>query len=192
MLSNRDVASLTWYFGEGISAFERSTFGPMLERAEAFHVPWELRRPANDVTARPTAETRHHGGVEPDHKLLVRYGEVSRRLQGCTPTARAVLEAMHGDLGARWARHERGRFVALFHLTASGKRLLEHARNRASASQLELSDQERLKTEIEVDHVKGGKDSIRRALITKATREAQELYRVACGEYAATGEAKEA
>jgi hypothetical protein len=40
--------------------------------------------------------------------------------------------------------------------------------------------------------VKGGKDSIRRALITKATREAQELYRVACGEYAATERAREA
>ena len=44
-LSQVDAAALSWFFGSGRTAFERSTFGPMLERAELYgHGSWRCSR----------------------------------------------------------------------------------------------------------------------------------------------------
>lgn len=42
-MSPQDEAKLTWFFGRGQTAFERSTIGPMLARAELFGHAGELR-----------------------------------------------------------------------------------------------------------------------------------------------------
>ncbi len=187
MLSNRDVAALSWFFTEGVAAFERSTMGAMLERAEMYFVDWrEVFKP---VDVRITAEDRGHGGVEPEHRLLVRYGEISRRLMQCSARAQAALQAAHGDRGDRFARADHGRMAALFHLVPAGQALIERERAIAGSAGLEMSDAERLFNALVVDRINGG-DGVRRKMIKQALVKARDLYELAGKEYA--GHAKAA
>ena len=121
----RDEANLTWFYSTGQTLFERSPIGGMLERAEVFHQPY---RTAGSISAKPTAEYRNVAVHAPDDKALTKYGDISRLLmllEGKSALACAVIEALYGDLGARWAPTKHGRIAALYHLTEAGKRLLE-------------------------------------------------------------------
>lgn len=165
-------------FSEGISAFERSTFGTALERAWLFAVDGP-RVPDEQVTAWPMHPARESLANEPDVVLMAQIGEIRRRMLRVQPAHREVLERWHGSEGAKWAHHERGRVVALYPLTKHGAELVARARRAAKGSLLELSDSDRLRVEVELDAVKNGKDEIRRRLITLATREGEAMYAAA-------------
>lgn len=184
---------LSWFYAKGVTAFERSTSGPMLERAEQFYIPrpvappWGPEGPRGpQVSAQPTRETKGSQASEPELRTLIRYGIVSRRLraiEASDPVARRALDLAYGDEGAKWARHARGRDVALYPLTAAGEALVRRARRVATGAGLELSDAERLRNEIDADStsvapVDVGRAEvieIRRGLIMRAAREAVAL-----------------
>lgn len=174
-MSAKDLDML---FSTGISAFERSTFGPALERASLFSVD-APHVPDDQVTAWPMHPSRENLAHEPDVVQMRRIGEIRRRMLRVEPVHREVLERWHGSEGAKWAHHERGRVVALFMLTKHGAELVARARRAAKGSMLELSDADRLRVEVELDAVKHGKDEIRRRLITLAMREGEALYEAA-------------
>lgn len=180
---------LTWFFEHGVPAFERSPTGPMLERAALFHVrrtvdpelllarfarePWEP--PIGEITARPMHETHSCEREEPSKQLLERYGRVSRRLERIArldPQAARALALSFGADGAHWAQHERGRCVALFRLVPAGQALLARAKR---AGGFVLSDAERIRVQVVLDHETRGRDKPRRQLITAAMHEANEL-----------------
>lgn len=171
-----DSLRLDRHFSVGISAFERSTFGVQLERAELFSV--ERVWPQPEITAQPTGKREQSQAVEPDHTLMAEYGYISRRLARMPARLRDALSRWHGDSGAEWANHKRGRCVALFPLTRSGAELIAMERRQATGAALELSDAERLRNAVLLDDVQA-KESIRRRLITMATREAHALYEAA-------------
>lgn len=167
-LSPRDEADLEWYFSAGTVAFERSTFGATLERADMFSVARLYhceQRPVYDaaghcigheraISARPTAEVRQHGGYTPNSETLQRYAYVSTLLKRVAAQERVsalVLEHIYGDLGQRWAVNELyGRLGALFHLTARGKSLLDDVRKQ---SQLDVDDVHRMEVLCTVQRV---------------------------------------
>lgn len=132
--------------------FEKSTMGPMLERAELFSVrpkpdpelvrarlerePWEP--PVGEITARPTAETRIDTKGEPDTSELVLIGRVTRTLSMLRPRHRRALEAFFGDLGACCAgqpdEHPCGRIACLFTLTAQGLTIVRRERKASKVA----------------------------------------------------------
>jgi len=150
--SLKDEADLLWYFGLGQTAFERSTFGGMLDRAAAFSCKdaWPREPVFNDagaiigyesaITARPTAETREVSGYVPDDAALTRYAHVSQlmmRVERLDKVAAAVIGLFFGDAGQRWANNpEHGRAGALYHLTSKGRVLIEAAEKVPGAIQL--------------------------------------------------------
>lgn len=163
-------------FSSGVTAFSRSTFGYALERAKLYSVQ---HPPATEeVTARPMLKPPQEPGNEPDIDMMRAIGATLRKLDEVArrdPTSRVVLELLHGNVGAHWAHHERGRMVALFPLTKHGKELIERARRQASGAEFELSDADRLKREVLLDQVQPDPSSMRRRLIVLAMREAQAL-----------------
>jgi hypothetical protein len=172
---SRHPTDLAWFFSVGLSSFERSTFGPMLQRAEMFgSVAKRQRKPL-------TARVRSGGGsggepsYEPDERTLIRFGDVSRRLGRVAPRLVEVLALYYGDVGESWARHPRGRWVALFPLTQAGLALMDLARESGNP---ELSEADRLRVEVELDFVKG-KNATKRALIFEALKQAAALQREA-------------
>jgi hypothetical protein len=190
------TVDLCWYFEVGVCAFERSTAGYMLERAEMYSTRGTRR--SGPITAQPIRETKSRNGTEPDDAVLVKYGAVSRRLARvglADPQAARALGAAFGPEGAKYARHERGRCVAIFPLVEHGRALVKRSRDRAylylrphaigpltrkedqwrTEALQRLSDADRLRVEVELDTITRGKDKERRALITLATREATEL-----------------
>jgi hypothetical protein len=165
----RDESELEWFFSKGQIAFERSTFGGMLERAELYSVA-RLYRPETEpihdnagrvigheqiVTARPTAELRQASGYEPDLHTLQRYAHISallRLVERQSRRAVQVLELLYGDLGQRWAPSEPfGRLGALFHITPKGRQLLDDARNAKGA--IDLADVMRMEAICTVQRV---------------------------------------
>lgn len=153
----RDEHELEWFFSRGQIAFERSTFGGMLERAELFSAACHNPTPAelihdragrvigqrSAITARPTAELREQSGYVPDIQTLVRYAHVSmlmKLVERESRQASQVLELLYGDLGQRWAPTDpHGRIGALFHITVKGRKLLDTTDNP-----LELSSVKRM------------------------------------------------
>jgi hypothetical protein len=128
------AADLSWFLSAGLSSFERSPSGPMLERAWLFSTPGVKHRAV--LTARPISETVSATREEPDHRTLIRYGRVSRRLRALAaldPLAAEALSLAFGNAGARWAAHDwkgrpRGREVALFPLVPHGVELVARVR----------------------------------------------------------------
>lgn len=238
---------LQWLMEYGTCAFERSPSGAILERQRIRRIrhrpdpailaarldrarrhAWQ-EPPPGAITAQPIRETITSEREEPDMGVLVRYGAATRKLERVAeadPQAARALALAFGADGAKWARHERGRVVALFPLVASGIAIVRrvraaeccalcgHARSahhvepagddhhgpRPSCSRckpckvtgiqgahhflggLDLSDADRLRVQVEVDWVTGGKlDRARRALITAATNEGHELLAHALG-----------
>ena len=166
-MSPFDKLELEWFFSRGQTAFEHSTFGAMLEQQALFSIAQQYRpeqRPVYDrdgsvighepgITARPTAETRAPSGYTPDLKTLRSYARTSMRLKRLSRRDAAVLEAMYGDLGQRWAGNEKyGRQGALFHLTAKGRTMLAAARSVPGA--LSISDVARMEVLCAVQAVK--------------------------------------
>ena len=179
-----DAALLDWIFSTGISAFERSTMGFALERAELFAMPRAANAP--EVTARPIHSRQHEPSQEPDEAAMRKAGGVWRRLLKVPAAHRDVLERWHGVEGAKWARHERGRVVALFPVVPSGAELVLRARRHA-VNRLELSDADRLRVEVELDAVRKSGDDMRRRLIVLATREGLALYDEAIASWVEAG-----
>ena len=155
-LSTADQGSLQWFFGRGQVAFERSTMGGMLERANTFNLHAIRERnkanggesidPHGPITARPTAEVRAPSGHVPDDNVLTQYARVSRRLlavERAWPTGAVVLERFFGDTGARWADSDEKRLFALYPLTRAGQKLLK-ADAKAHPDRVEMRDDERI------------------------------------------------
>ncbi len=164
-LSHKHTILLTWYFGAGQSAFERSPMGSMLERAatydncEAYH---EQRRNHNldrreiiddpdlpspssfaDVPqfeAVPTAERRAAPSHEVDDKALRRYGKASRglkRLAVVCPHGPAVMLGRYGEGSEEWA--VKGFLLGgVYALTQSGRGLIKRIRHEAGNGSAKL------------------------------------------------------
>ena len=165
----RDELELEWYFSRGQIAFERSTFGGMLERAYLMSDTYKRKIaevPVLDkrgevigyeraISARPTAELRQATGYVPDLDTLQRYAHVSRILKNVSARSRAAeytLECLYGDLGQRWVGSELyGRLGALFHLTTKGRQILDEA--RAVPGAIDVTDVKRMETLVTVQLV---------------------------------------
>jgi hypothetical protein len=229
---NTASADLTWLFTVAVTSVERSTLGPQLDRLELYSV--HAPKAVGETMA--LRETRDYLREGPDVAVSVRAGKLRRRLEAiklASPELARALGAAYGHEGAKWAWHRRGRIVALFQLTESGKALTERAKRSESCSRcgharsrhaervevddagkrtrvefcmcsvkhqdgdkpctcsgyddaLELSDAERLRTEVEIDGITNGRDAIRRQLITRAEREAEALLERALRAWVAT------
>lgn len=133
MITPRDEAQIAFYFRDGYR-FERSTAGPMLERAERLGVDssgqrlppscdnWNWREPMRDEESgvysrygddqqRQAHETQLGGGYEPDELLIMKWGDTGRRMQRVERISRVavrVLEAHYGDRGQGWALRSNG------------------------------------------------------------------------------------
>lgn len=175
---------LEWALSEGISLFERSRQGVILEQAWLYNVPSDVL--PEDVTAWPSGPRQPATAKMPDEIAIGRVGRVRNSLAGLSGTHRRALELYHGTEGSRWANHVGGRLVALFELTEHGAQLIARTRRNAKGALLELSDAERLGVEIQVDATTGGRNEIVRRLITLAKREAQDLYDAAVVSWEAT------
>jgi len=152
--SPRDESDLLWYFGPGQTAFERSTMGGMLERAEAFGsvtYTWPMEPVLtaagvcighrSAITARPTAETHEVSGYVPDDRVLERYAHVSRLVmlvERRSQLSATVLALYFGESGNRWALGTtgHGRVGALYHLTDKGRALVAAASAEPNAIQI--------------------------------------------------------
>lgn len=159
-LTQHDAQELEWFFSRGQTAFERSNFGGMLERAELYSVAAQNQASLQDicdddgnviarvrhVTARPTAELREMAGYVPDNETLQRYAHISamlKQVEHASPLLAKVLELLFGDHGQRWAPSEPfGRLGALFHVTAKGRQMLCEARKAPHA--IDISDTRRM------------------------------------------------
>ena len=152
--SMRDEIDLLWFHGIGQTAFERSTFGGMLDRASQFDLKLTWPREAvlgksgavigyeSAITARPTAEQREVSGYVPDDSALTRYAHISSimmRVERQDAVAAAVIACLFGDSGQRWAGTEHGRNGSVYHLTSKGSALIEAADKVPGAIQLTSS-----------------------------------------------------
>ena len=192
--SIRDEVDLLWFHGQGQTAFERSTFGGMLDRAASMAVEYQWpKEPVlnaagavigweSAITAWPTAELRPHGGYEPDIATAQRSARVSKvmmRVERSDALAATVIACLFGDSGQRWADKDigHGRNGALYHLTAKGKAIITAAANRPGA--LELTAQQRIENECIGNKTKP-KPELTAALAVCA-RQAEDLERRARG-----------
>ncbi len=184
-----EARDLEWYFSVGISAFERSPTGGMLDRASLLAVPRPPPRRVNGlftsdaepITAQPIRETRPPAGVEPDERTLARFGDLSRRMRRLRerdPLSVRALELAFGDRGASWSSHELGRVVALFVLVPSGQALIRKSRVNAR-DDIGLGDADRLRVEVELDSIQPTRNPARHALIASAVLEAHEVLQEA-------------
>ena len=186
--SLRDELDLIWYHGPGQASFERSTMGPMLERAEQFgsSIQWPIQRVVNDagatigwesaVTARPTAETRPVSGNIPDDVVLTRYAHVSSLMllvERRDRLAANVIALLFGELGNRWALGQAGfgRIGALFHLTAKGQALVTAGSKLPGA--IQLTPQARVESLAITNKVKATEE--RSAALAVCARQAERL-----------------
>jgi len=209
----RDEALLQWYFRQ--VAFERSTTGAMLERAEMFLTPARqytaerarelaplyLRRKANDpwdprpLTAVPTAEMRAPAGYVPNDDDLTRAAIVGRRLMAME-RAGAVeemgsLELVYGVVGAHYEDRpaDQGpmpRLYALLHVTTTGMKLLDKAERVLGKNSLDLPPYAKMRTHLLMREL--SKYAPLRELFERAELEAEEKYGRACVAWKVAGE----
>jgi len=155
----KDEDLLIWFFERGVSVFWRSTFGNMLERAQALAYDSEGRRiPTSEAWTTGAElrvrERRQEASYEPEDADLVRAARVSRRLrwvQQADPAAEQTLEAYYGRAGARWARTDQGRMFALYPLTPAGEKFVRG--DIAKRPDSEATAHERLLAEVQVQLV---------------------------------------
>lgn len=195
-IPEHEKALLEWFFSYGQTAFERSTMGPMLDRAETYSLEAAMTamqvrgedisplHPTKPVTARPTAEVKNVSGYVPDNKTLEKYATVSRRLAMVErewPVAAAALEYYFGDVGFRSGDTDHGRMLSLYTLTASGKKLIELSKRQTEKDSvtLHLSDHERMAVQADLERIPGQSKLKRKMLLRAADREAIELLREA-------------
>lgn len=182
-LSYADQRDLDRYFQLG--HLEKSTAGPMLERAWLFSLDDAPRVPESSITARPTAEQMVPAKSEPSTSDLELIGRVSRKMAMIKPLYKRALEAFHGDKGACCAAKMKthGRIVALFELTKAGRALAKRARLAQGKSKLDTRDDELIQNAVarhDVNH--GGESS---ATVTQALVQALELKEAAESAYTA-------
>ena len=186
--SLRDETDLLWYHGKGQTAFERSTMGGMLERAEQFGMSfrWPQEPVLNAagatigwesaITARPTAETRAVSGYIPDDIALTRYAHVSSlmlRVERVDRLAAAVIALYFGEAGNRWALGEtgHGRTGALYHLTTKGQALVAAASKDPHS--IQLTPQSRIESLAIANKVKATEE--RSTALAVCARQAERL-----------------
>jgi hypothetical protein len=140
----RAQADLEYALGQGGALIERSTFGSMLERVLLYACD-EHGKPIPPPPDDAIRIKHHHGepGYDLDFSTLARIGRAHRLLDAVGSgqngrLLRAVLEAYHGDRGARWARPFKAdlsggvgdRDVAIYPLTEMGRRWVRELRKR--------------------------------------------------------------
>lgn len=210
-ITDRDARALEWFFSEGQSAFHRSTFGAALERAQLYsarahacgrctgtgftvedgscatchgsgRVLRARRRQQGPITAQPVHSTHEHSaGYTPSDETLIRYAEVSSRLQRMPAWASATLATFHGDAGARWGATRFGRLLALYPMTTAGKKLLRAS--EAEENPNALSEHERIGTEAGNQATQPRK--VRGDLLLAAREQAEQLYTAAAEQWRA-------
>jgi hypothetical protein len=186
--SIRDEADLLWYHGIGQTAFERSTFGGMLDRAAQFDMKHAWPQVAvlnaagtvigyeSGITARPTAEQREVSGYVPDDAALTRYAHVSSimmRVERQEALAAVVIACLFGDSGQRWAGTDHGRNGSLYHLTTKGRALIDAADKAPGA--IQLTTEARIESICIANKVQPKPD--RSAVLAVCARQATELER---------------
>jgi hypothetical protein len=101
MITPTDEAKLTWYFGHGQTAFERSTIGPMLAHAELYghagQLAWSGREDGYAVDAcrirRPSsawASVEHGEIISTGYAITARPTAELRQASGYVPDSRAM------------------------------------------------------------------------------------------------------
>lgn len=143
----------------------------------------------------PVAKRDHSQREEPARALLRRHGKISERLKLVAAQGEGYVEVLrlwHGNEGAAWARHERGRAVALLHLTPSGQALIfwEETCAAVEGNSLELNSAERLRNAVQLDIVQAGQSKLRRKLILRGIREAHAMYARAAQAWLESGRAE--
>lgn len=137
---------------------------------------YELYSTSEEITARPTAEVVETRGFEPSHDVLQKYGAISRQLDAVRVkfghAGVRVLEAFHGDAGARWGRTKHGRLFAVYPHTSAGRRVL--AKATSANDPIELTSCEKLAVQAELQTAQP--KLWRRELMDKAATQAEELY----------------
>lgn len=96
-----------------------------------------LNRKPKALTARPRPAQREELRTEPEDWALCRYARVSRRLDQLPDEIVNVLRLYYGDIGTRWASEREGRLLALYALTAPGKKLARRGVSKRDADALE-------------------------------------------------------
>jgi hypothetical protein len=172
---------------------EKSTLGPMLERAELYshHEPAErFQRPEGHASHCQCPTCFHHemdiGSVErhekdpPDTDRMARRAEADRRLRlvkHCNPTLARVLMAYHGDAGHKAGRTKHTRLASVTPFTEAGKRLAKLEAKKERGTKAKRTDAERVETALLVSEVQ--KQPQTESLINLALREAEQLYALA-------------
>lgn len=129
---SRAAAELHWYYSTGITLFQRSTAGPMWERAEMLYA-----RGKPGPNTMPVRETKDYRRDMVNEPLWERAGACERRFTAIAladPQAARCLAFVFGHPGAKWAAERwynvpaRGAIVAAFELVPSGVQLVERAK----------------------------------------------------------------
>lgn len=153
------------------------------------------------LTAKPTMKGEEAGGVIGNDSALTRFAITSRRagaVKDISPALHAALEAFYGDMGSRWALTQFGRLFALSHLTPAGKKLArlgiptdapkakkkggKKAKGKAAkkaadaVESVQLSAQERIGVQANVEQTQPHHDGMRRQLLDAAREQAADLY----------------
>lgn len=213
LLDPRDHAALSAYFGDGRA--ERSISGGILEHAELYSYR-EAKQPkdwvalgvddhhanclcpicSEDITARPTAESR--GGTKEDPESFDghmasekrRVGQRLSALLKLDPSAHAVLAMWFGDEGERAERTAQkggvGRLDSLLTMTETGRAVLQRMFKAERGAKLDLTDQERMENAVAAS---GAKVNLKKDL-AMARAEASALWSVACTSWLKTADWK--
>lgn len=154
------------------------------------------------ITAEPLGAEEEAGGVIGNDTALTRFAITSRRagaVKDISPALHAALEAFYGDMGSRWALTQFGRLFALSHLTPAGKKLArlgiptdapkakkkggKKAKSKAKGAKkadavesVQLSAQERIGVQANVEQTQPHHDGMRRQLLDAAREQAADLY----------------
>lgn len=168
------IGDLEWYFGQ--TAFERSTFGAVLERQQCRAYDSAGRRiPPPGPEHRHIVEPRVESGYEPDPDHLERFARVSRALMQIGAAHQAVLLEFYGNTGVRWASQQPGRGWALAALTAMGRselRRMRAERSKKKQPEADFDPREILANEF---FRASGIDDIRKARLARIRTQIDEL-----------------
>lgn len=168
------IGDLEWYFGQ--VAFERSTFGAVLERQQCRAYDSAGRRiPPPGPEHRRIVEPRVESGYEPDPEQLERFARVSRALMLVPPPHHEALLAYYGNTGVRWAGQVQGRGWSLAALTAMGRselKRMDAERAKKKQPALELDPREKLANEF---FRASGIDDVRKARLARIRVQIDEL-----------------
>jgi len=232
-----DQAELTWFYGEGTSCFERSSFGDQLHRAAVYaywlekcnvcfgtgfrETPDKLLRAfreglgpfrddfcdicrgaghtkrARRSSRRPTvgrpgrAQVQSTDLVDRDWPTVERYGRISRRVFGLSPSTRLTYGELWGSTGCHWETVKgRGREFAVWPLVDAGQRLLAQSYEAVNRKRV-LTKCEILHVELELDQLCREPDARqlrRRKLLALARQQAAHAIQQADGDWTATSQ----